>query len=964
MRNSYIILLLLFFSVRLINAQDYSQITIFGNRENFRWEKYAFKVNNFKEGEIANTDPAIVLRICESIDNSKMIVFGYKCSIGTFNHIFDQQPIRTSIKSLLQRGGLIYFGPLEGPVITSFPNSMKTFFSSIGAGIIDHSNYNMCKNELGLESNKKGIPYDGYKGELLTTPNSSFDIIGVRHFGKIPKNVFQPIFLSPEGDPLMIIQENILGKGSIVFSNVHNILRATDDNFVVNLIWKAYGPVIKVSDKAVIKKNLITGSIPPENEVITLHEPRTVSLFNWKENKEPLKSTSVSVSIEKNNLLIDFVCFDPEIQNIKADIGKNDADVWNDDCVEVIIADGNKNSSNLFHFIVNSIGTIYDAKNNNAAWNADISVKTDKRSDAWLVSMEIPFDQLSADIGSLHYFKINLCREEKEIGEQTSWNKALHEFTDMNSLGWATQLSYADFSLQLLEESKELLNKITFWHLPVFTKIYNDVFPADEEEIDTISIVVARNEKESASILISNTTEDNLYFRMEPQYHINDSILFSDVLTIKETIPWRDPTGIVFSEALTRVNEGNIISVPSYETRQICIDIKTMLPAGEYQWGITFVPTNMDVKTKKVSLKINVLPFTFPEKLPIDIYTFGPYGGAFTNDLRKEYIDICKDYHINYIQTSNGPGKAISKNEQGEIVVSDNRSDYIAEESLLKELGYGWVYGYGVYSLFMNELKKYDIAEDIDNEKIQKIFREWIRNWIKYLEQEGVDFSKTMFPIKDEPYETDIKNVVIAANIMHDIKPEVRTCVTIATWSTLPSIEKLNHGIDVWMPWEPRVTTREGAEKELNFYRSTGKNFLPYLCSTSGNTASYLQYFRFRGIRSSLMGADGFALWAYNSWRGNDWNSAENVDNYSAFLFHHADRGPVPTLRAEAFREAAEDLFMINEAKRYNDPELVRLISHENLNLLMLQNDPLKVQQWRDRLLTALSRVSQSYDDK
>ncbi|MDD2216034.1 MAG: DUF4091 domain-containing protein, partial [Eubacteriales bacterium] len=112
------------------------------------------------------------------------------------------------------------------------------------------------------------------------------------------------------------------------------------------------------------------------------------------------------------------------------------------------------------------------------------------------------------------------------------------------------------------------------------------------------------------------------------------------------------------------------------------------------------------------------------------------------------------------------------------------------------------------------------------------------------------------------------------------------------------------------------------------------------------------------------MGADGFALWAYNSWRGNDWNSAENVDNYSAFLFHHADRGPVPTLRAEAFREAAEDLFMINEAKRYNDPELVRLISHENLNLLMLQNDPLKVQQWRDRLLTALSRVSQSYDDK
>ena len=54
----------------------------------------------------------IVLRICESIDNSKMILFGYKCSSKILKNIFDRQAVQISIKNLLEREGIIYFGHL------------------------------------------------------------------------------------------------------------------------------------------------------------------------------------------------------------------------------------------------------------------------------------------------------------------------------------------------------------------------------------------------------------------------------------------------------------------------------------------------------------------------------------------------------------------------------------------------------------------------------------------------------------------------------------------------------------------------------------------------------------------------------------------------------------------------------------------------------------------------------------
>ena len=133
---------------------------------------------------------------------------------------------------------------------------------------------------------------------------------------------------------------------------------------------------------------------------------------------------------------------------------------------------------------------------------------------------------------------------------------------------------------------------------------------------------------------------------------------------------------------------------------------------------------------------------------------------------------------------------------------------------------------------------------------------------------------------------------------------------------------------------------------------------MTYLCSTAGNTAPYLDYFRFRGLRAFLHGTDHFALWACNSWRQNPWNSSEDKDKHGAFLFLNGTEGPVPTVRAEWFREATEDLYLLKQAAQSPDPKVRALADHDLLKKLMDANDsqqPENVHAWRISITRALA---------
>ena len=160
------------------------------------------------------------------------------------------------------------------------------------------------------------------------------------------------------------------------------------------------------------------------------------------------------------------------------------------------------------------------------------------------------------------------------------------------------------------------------------------------------------------------------------------------------------------------------------------------------------------------------------------------------------------------------------------------------------------------------------------------------------------------------------------------------------------------------------MTSRDSADEIKQILKQNCSQIMPYLCSRSGNFSPLQSYFRFRGIRTFLLGGDGIVLWAVNSWSNNDYRSDEEKKLNGAFLIHHGDeRGFVPTLRLEAFREAVEDLYYLKLAEKSSSPAVKALIAPEKLNEVMIKDDPAVTAAWHEELIRALTDISREKND-
>ena len=952
------------------------QLTVLGSTGLQTWASFPLQIRTFTAEQVQQPPEKWLLRLCESIDNSNLVVIGDFFPAAGLQAVFSHPAACKSLSAFWSRGGTLFWGLLSWDIIASFPAVMTGFFKEYE---IPYPSINFYHDPgKGKEMNLRGIPAPGYDGPLLTTADQKpMTLTAIRHFGRLPAKTFKPIAVAQENQdwPLIVMAEDILGKGRIICNYCYNLSRETNHPFYANLVTLAYGPLAQHSAKETLRQrlqqtagkeapaaaSLATAPKMPEH-VLDLRQPQTVSLRNWREAKPATKPTEVTVTLSKETLTCKFTCFDQDIGNLVANTTKRDGMVWNDDCIEVNIASSAKADADVIKIILNPRCVGYDSKNGAASWNGDWKAQAAIGPDRWTASLAIPFTTLGFNPHNVDFFKINLCRSAVGGKELTSWSEAKNQFDEVAAMGYASVLAPAELAAKLAVGAKPATvapaDAVRLWTPKPFQRVYSDTFPdSDTPPLSTLNIVAGRNDSEAAQVLITNFSEDNLYFRVEPQFLLSDGATrFSELLTIREAIPWRATTGQVVLSPLSHLNQAGILAVPSLETRMLWFEVKTLLPPGKYSWSCRLTPVNADVPKHDIKLNAEILDLTFPSPLPVGSYTFGPYGYSFAYNqhLRRQYFQTCLDYHIRFLQTVDGPHRALK--EDGTI--SSEPADYRNEEKLLLELGANWVYGYGVVARFQNTLKRSGHNYDLSVPAVQEKFRTWISTWARTLRSDGVPFSRFLVPLQDEPAAKDIDNLLIGAKIIHEVDPAFQTTVTVATWSTRADIEKLAPAIDVWIPWEPRLTMRAEGPDELAFYQQQGKPFMTYLCSTAGNMAPYLDYFRFRGIRAFLHGTDHFALWAFNSWRQNPWTSSEDKEKSGAFLFLNGTEGPIPTVRAEWFREAAEDLYLLTLATRSSNPEAKALAAPEQLRKLLDANDkqqPENINAWRIAITRALA---------
>ncbi|NMA40985.1 MAG: hypothetical protein GX937_12515, partial [Lentisphaerae bacterium] len=376
------------------------QLTVLGSTGLQTWASFPLQIRTFTAEQVQQPPEKWLLRLCESIDNSNLVVIGDFFPAAGLQAVFSHPAACKSLSAFWSRGGTLFWGLLSWDIIASFPAVMTGFFKEYE---IPYPSINFYHDPgKGKEMNLRGIPAPGYDGPLLTTADQKpMTLTAIRHFGRLPAKTFKPIAVAQENQdwPLIVMAEDILGKGRIICNYCYNLSRETNHPFYANLVTLAYGPLAQHSAKETLRQrlqqtagkeapaaaSLATAPKIPEH-VLDLRQPQTVSLRNWREAKPATKPTEVTVTLSKETLTCKFTCFDQDIGNLVANTTKRDGMVWNDDCIEVNIASSAKADADVIKIILNPRCVGYDSKNGAASWNGDWKAQAAIGPDRWTAS--------------------------------------------------------------------------------------------------------------------------------------------------------------------------------------------------------------------------------------------------------------------------------------------------------------------------------------------------------------------------------------------------------------------------------------------------------------------------------------------------------------------------------------------------------------------------------------------------
>jgi len=110
--------------------------------------------------------------------------------------------------------------------------------------------------------------------------------------------------------------------------------------------------------------------------------------------ERPKHPTSAKLAATDRALYIAFRCADPSPDQLVSRPRARDANVWEDDSVEVFLRLGPEPARSYYHVIVNPHGSTLDDLGGDNAWQPDLSVATARGKGHWSVEIAIPFSEL------------------------------------------------------------------------------------------------------------------------------------------------------------------------------------------------------------------------------------------------------------------------------------------------------------------------------------------------------------------------------------------------------------------------------------------------------------------------------------------------------------------------------------------------------------------------------------------
>ncbi|MFH0797264.1 MAG: glycoside hydrolase domain-containing protein [Candidatus Omnitrophota bacterium] len=214
-----------------------------------------------------------------------------------------------------------------------------------------------------------------------------------------------------------------LGMGALVIGLVCGILveiarGATNPEKVLDGLRTAYVPLLQGTPE-------IDGKVDePFWESAERLEP---FILNHPVFSLPTKQTGVRLARDKENLYVAFECLEPNI-------------FFNNDCIEVFLMTEPKGKL-FYHLALDSVGQFRARKEmlkEGAEFDNQIKYAVSKGKESWTAEIAIPFRNLFVDISNpllKGTWRVNFCRQEKEFGELSTWNRLVGPFRNPERFG-------------------------------------------------------------------------------------------------------------------------------------------------------------------------------------------------------------------------------------------------------------------------------------------------------------------------------------------------------------------------------------------------------------------------------------------------------------------------------------------------------------------------------------------------
>lgn len=148
----------------------------------------------------------------------------------------------------------------------------------------------------------------------------------------------------------------------------------------------------------------------------------------------PLR-TEVRIVSDGSRIYFAFHCVEPKYGELRAYATERDADVWQDDAVEVFL-DTTLDRKPYFQVIANTLGTIQDFESRDPTWNGDVQAAVRKGKGFWDIEIAISLASMKAKVGPNVTWGLNLCRDRQpEPQENSSWTHVGHSFHNPSKFG-------------------------------------------------------------------------------------------------------------------------------------------------------------------------------------------------------------------------------------------------------------------------------------------------------------------------------------------------------------------------------------------------------------------------------------------------------------------------------------------------------------------------------------------------